>query len=55
MDARLHDSPYSWVRLGLSLVVGVFGNVGMWAIIVMMPRCRPNSASTAPMPRCPTP
>lgn len=31
------DSPYSWARLGLSLAIATVGNVGMWAIIVILP------------------
>jgi MFS family permease len=35
-DATL-DSRASWTRLGLSLLISLIGNVGMWAIIVIMP------------------
>ena len=31
------DSRYSWIRLGVSLLIATIGNVGMWAIIVIMP------------------
>ena len=31
------DSRYSWTRLGVTLAIAVIGNVGMWAIIVIMP------------------
>ncbi len=31
------DSRYSWVRLGITLLIATVGNVGMWAIIVIMP------------------
>lgn len=31
------DSRYSWVRLGLSLLIGLIGNVGMWVVIMVMP------------------
>lgn len=31
------DSRASWTRLGLSLLVSLIGNVGMWAIIVILP------------------
>lgn len=31
------DSRYSWTRLGITLAIAVVGNVGMWAIIVIMP------------------
>src|SRR5690606_41035638 len=33
-----HDSAYSWARLGLSLLVGVIGNVGMWSIVLILPQ-----------------
>lgn len=31
------DSKYSWFRLGITLLVAMTGNVGMWSIIVVMP------------------
>jgi MFS family permease len=31
------DSRTSWTRLALSLVISLIGNVGMWAIIVILP------------------
>lgn len=31
------DSRYSWARLGLSLLIGLIGNVGMWVVIMVMP------------------
>jgi MFS family permease len=31
------DSRYSWLRLGVTLLIATIGNVGMWAIIVIMP------------------
>lgn len=36
-DALVFDSRYSWLRLGISLVIATVGNVGMWSIIVIMP------------------
>ena len=33
----LHDTPYSWVRLGVTLAIAAVGNVGMWAVIVVLP------------------
>lgn len=35
--AAVLDSRYSWMRLGVSLLIAMIGNVGMWAIIVIMP------------------
>jgi MFS family permease len=32
-----HDSRYSWARLGISLALAVIGNIGMWAVIVVLP------------------
>ncbi len=31
------DSRYSWIRLSVTLLIAVMGNVGMWAFIVIMP------------------
>ena len=36
-DSDILDSRYSWMRLGVTLAIAVLGNVGMWAIIVIMP------------------
>ncbi|MFW2543195.1 CynX/NimT family MFS transporter [Primorskyibacter sp. 2E107] len=33
----LLDSRYSWLRLGITLLIAVVGNVGMWVITVVMP------------------
>lgn len=31
------DSRYSWFRLGITLLIATVGNIGMWAVIVVMP------------------
>lgn len=31
------DSPYSWGRLGISILIATIGNVGMWAVVVVLP------------------
>ncbi len=31
------DSTYSWFRLAVTLAIGMVANVGMWAVIVVMP------------------
>ncbi len=36
-EPTAHDSSYSWLRLLITLAIGIVGNVGMWAIIVIMP------------------
>ncbi len=36
-DAGVHDSGYSWFRLAITLMIAVVGNVGIWAIIMIMP------------------
>lgn len=36
-DADILDSRYAWVRLAISLTIAMIGNVGMWAIVVIMP------------------
>ncbi len=37
MDAPVHDSPYSWRRLALTLAIGCVGNVGMWSAVTVLP------------------
>lgn len=37
MTGTQHDSSYSWIRLGLSLGLAIVGNIGMWAVIVVLP------------------
>jgi len=37
MSASIHDSGYSWLRLVITLAIGMIANVGMWAVIVIMP------------------
>ncbi len=31
------DSSYSWTRLAISIVIATVGNVGMWAVVVVLP------------------
>ena len=33
----IHDSPYSWFRLTVTLAIAIFANTGMWAVITIMP------------------
>jgi len=33
----VHDSPYAWTRLAISLAIATVGNVGMWSIVVVLP------------------
>lgn len=33
----IHDSRYSWFRLAITLTIAMVANVGMWAIVVIMP------------------
>ena len=37
MDTAQHDSPYSWLRLAISLALSIMGSIGMWATIVVLP------------------
>ncbi len=37
MSADVLDSRYSWIRLGISLAVATVANVGIWAVVVVMP------------------
>ncbi|MBJ6372065.1 CynX/NimT family MFS transporter [Sedimentitalea arenosa] len=34
---EIHDSRYSWLRLLVTLAIATVANVGMWAVIVIMP------------------
>ncbi|MAY87046.1 MAG: MFS transporter [Pseudooceanicola sp.] len=36
-DTSIHDSAYSWFRLLVTLAIGCVANVGMWAVVVIMP------------------
>ncbi len=31
------DSPYSWFRLIISLLISMVGGVGMWSVVVILP------------------
>ena len=31
------ETPYSWVRLALSVLMGTVGGVGMWSVVVVLP------------------
>ena len=33
----IHDSSYSWTRLVITLIIATVANVGMWAVIIVMP------------------
>ena len=33
----IHDSTYSWLRLGITLMIGMVANAGMWAVVVVLP------------------
>jgi len=37
MPDRLHDTPYAWGRLALTLATACVANVGMWAPIIVLP------------------
>ncbi|MCG7519552.1 CynX/NimT family MFS transporter [Ruegeria sp. Ofav3-42] len=37
MSHAIHDSSYSWLRLAITLIIATVANVGMWAVIVVMP------------------
>ncbi len=37
MTHAIHDSRYSWLRLLITLAIATVVNVGMWAVIVVMP------------------
>ena len=37
MTGTAHDSAYSWARLGISLAIAIVGNIGMWAVVIVLP------------------
>lgn len=37
MTLDMIDGSYSWYRLVVSLIIGSFGSVGMWSIVVVLP------------------
>lgn len=37
MTHAVHDSGYSWIRLCITLAIAIVANVGMWAVIVILP------------------
>lgn len=37
IETEVLDSGYSWRRLALSLALSIVGNVGMWAVILVLP------------------
>jgi len=34
---QIHDTPYAWFRLLITLIIAIFANPGMWAVITIMP------------------
>ena len=34
---QIHDTPYAWFRLLITLIIAIFANTGMWAVITIMP------------------
>ena len=53
MESQITDSPYSWTRLALTLMVATVINAGMWAIIVIMPAVETEFAATRAMSALP--
>src|SRR6056297_1412277 len=54
---EIHDSRYSWGRLAITLAIACIGNVGMWAVIVVMPAIEaefgtPRAAASLPYTLC---
>ena len=37
MTETQHDSTYSWIRLAISVGLSIVANIGMWAVIVVLP------------------
>ncbi|WP_425097616.1 MFS transporter [Tropicibacter sp. S64] len=40
------DSSYSWLRLAITLLIAVVGNVGMWVVTVVMPEVQSEFAAS---------
>ena len=36
-DSKLIDGPYSWVRLGISLIISTVGGISLWSSVVVLP------------------
>ncbi len=39
------ESPYAWLRLGVSMLLGTIGSVGMWSVVVALPAVQAEFAS----------
>ncbi len=53
METSEHDSAYSWLRLVIGLGIALVGNIGMWAVIVVLPNMQAEfdvSRSSASLP-----
>ncbi len=37
MTSDIHDSSYSWLRLFITLLIAMVANVGIWAVVVILP------------------
>ena len=37
MTSDVHDSTYSWIRLGFTVLTGIMANCGMWVVVVVLP------------------
>lgn len=42
----IHDSLYSWFRLAVTLIIAIFANTGMWAVITIMPSVETDFGTT---------
>ena len=50
---QIHDTSYAWFRLAVTLVIAIFANTGMWAVITIMPALEAEfatSRATTPLP-----
>ena len=45
-STTIHDSPYSWFRLVITLIIAIFANTGMWAVITIMPSLETDFSTT---------
>ncbi|WP_158964996.1 MFS transporter [Chachezhania sediminis] len=45
-DTDIHDSPYSWLRLAITILAGLAANTGMWVVVVILPAMEADFGAT---------
>ncbi|MEX0286890.1 MAG: CynX/NimT family MFS transporter [Paracoccaceae bacterium] len=46
MTSDVLDSRYSWIRLGITLLIAMVANVGIWAVVVILPHVEVDFGAT---------